>query len=462
MQRCDGPLVEQLAGSWAKTSFDDIPADVVDKVKDNILDTFAVALACVNTEEARRATAAMTALAPQTSSGSSLWGSLYKLPPAQAALVNGTVTHARDFDDGGGPGHAGSTVLPATLAVAEAIGCDGRTLIAATIAGHDIGYRVLQALGGFATHTGRGWHTSGTMGSFAAAAGAAKCLGLDAEQFTHALGIAGSFTGGVWAFIDDSAMTKRLHPGKAGETGVDAALLAQAGFTGPSGFSRRSGAVSTPPTTAARCPRSGAGEPGHRIPGGDVLHQAVCLLPRKPLGNRCASRTVRTRGVTAEDVERIDIYAAETAVNMLSVEPIETVFDAQFSLPYASALALCGGTLTLSEFDPPRMDDPRIRQTYSKISMTTDRSLEIEDGPRLEVTLCSGERVILHSGSPTDAKGSAVNPMAHSEVVAKAEALLAPFGPEAASELVEVVEKLEEAPDLSQLLYALRERVPRG
>lgn len=458
-----GSLTERLAGSWAKTSFDDIPTAVVDNVKDNILDTFAVALACVNTDEARLATAAMTALAPQTSSGSSVWGTPHRLPPAQAALVNGTVTHARDYDDGGGPGHAGATVLPATLAVAEATGCDGRTLIEATIAGYDIGYRALQAVGGFPAHTSRGWHTSGTMGSFAAAAGAAKCLGLDAARFADALGIAGSFTGGVWAFIEDSAMTKRLHPGKAGETGVDAALLARTGFTGPKRiFEAEWGGIYTTYNGGVSAPEEALAGLGteFRVATSYIKPYACCRGSHSAIDALLG--LVRSRGVTAEDVARIEIYAAETAVNMLSVAPVETVFDAQFSLPYAAALALCGGTLTLAEFDPPRMADPRIRQTYSKISMTAEPTRKIEDGPRLEVTLNTGERITLDSGSPTDAKGSAVNPMTHAEVVAKVETLLAPFGPDAAAELVRAVENLEKAPDLTELLHALRERVPRG
>src|SRR5262249_56271649 len=78
-----------------------------------------------------------------------------------------------------------------------------------------------------------GRRCTGTCGSFGAAAAAAKMLGLDPERFADALGIAGTFTGGIWAFLADGAMTKRFHPGKAAENGLSAALLAQAGMTGP-------------------------------------------------------------------------------------------------------------------------------------------------------------------------------------------------------------------------------------
>ena len=90
--------------------------------------------------------------------------------------------------------------------------------------------------------------------------------------------------------------------------------------------------------------------------------------------------------------------------------------------------------------------------------MHVDSGLELEDGPRLEIRLLSGETIALAAGNPTTAKGSAQNPMSHEEVVAKAEALLAPLGPDVAKELVYAVERLDQAPDLAELLHALRAR----
>ncbi|XVQ09648.1 MmgE/PrpD family protein [Spirillospora sp. CA-255316] len=455
----DAPsLTERLASNWAGLGYDDIPGDVVAGVKDHILDTLAVAMRGATTGEAMSVINALAGV-QDTSSGSLVWGTGLRLTPAQAALANGTSAHARDFDDGGGPGHAGSTVLPAALAVAEATGCDGRALITATIAGYDIGYRALQALGGFAAHTDRGWHSTGTMGSLAAAAAAAKCLGLDAGRYADALGIAGSFTGGVWAFKDDGAMTKRLHPGKAGETGVDAAIFAQAGITGP-----------------RRLFEAGWGGLFATYNGGDGFPDAalkdigvdfnVASSYLKPYAccRGCHSAVdvvmslLDSRAIRAEDVRGIRITAGETAINMLSADPVETVFDAQFSLPYAVSLALCGGRLGLDEYEPPRVGDPRVQGTLAKISMHVDPRIQIEDGPRLDIELMDGESITLEAGNPTTAKGSAQNPMSHDEVVAKAMALVEPFGPDAAKELVHAVERLDRAPDVAELLHALRAR----
>lgn len=448
-------LTERLASNWAKIQFDDIPGEVVAGVKKNILDTLAVAMAGAHTDEARRVRTALTGM--RAESGSLVWGTPFRVSPAHAALANGTAAHARDFDDGGGPGHAGSTVLPAALAVTEAAGGDGRTLIAATIAGYDIGYRALQAIGGFAAHTGRGWHSSGTMGSFAAAAAAAKTLGLDAERFADALGIAGSFTGGVWAFKDDGAMTKRIHPGKAGETGVDAALLAQAGITGPRRvFEAEWGGLYATYNNGQGFPEQALADLGvdYNVATAYIKPYACCRGCHSTIDTVLAM--IRTRNVKPADIRHISINASETAVNMLSVDPIETVFDAQFSLAYAMSVALCNGSVGLDQFEPPRMNDPLVAETFAKISMHVDTGIELEDGPRVDVEFTSGETITLFAGNPTTAKGSALNPMSHEEVVAKAEALLAPIDPEIPRRLVHAVENLEDASDLSELLSALR------
>lgn len=456
MADTEGSLTERLAAHWAGLSFDEIPAEVVGRVKDNILDTLAVALAGVNTDEAQRVRDALTST-QQSESGSLVWGTPLMLPPSHTALANGTSAHARDFDDGGGPGHAGSTVLPAALAVAEATGADGRALIAATIAGYDIGYRTLQALGGFAAHTDRGWHSSGTMGSLAAAAAGAKALNLDAERFADALGIAGSFTGGVWAFIDDGAWTKRIHPGKAGETGVDAALLARAGITGPRRiFEADWGGLFSLYNGGQGHAAKALHDLGvdFNVATAYIKPYACCRGSHSTIDTVLA--LIQERDLKPEDVRHISITAGETAVNMLSVDPIETVFDAQFSLPYAVTIALHHRSVGLDQFDPPRIDEPGIRATFQKISMHVDSGIQLEDGPRLAVEFVDGETVTLPAGNPTTAKGSAQNPLSHAEVVSKAEAVLAPYGYEVARDLVRAVETLDDAPDLSELLRALR------
>ncbi|GGJ65688.1 MmgE/PrpD family protein [Streptomyces brasiliensis] len=455
-------LTETLASYWASATFDDLPVDVVDGIKDHILDTLAVAMAGATTAESRAVVHALAGV-QASASGTLVWGTGLRFAPAQAALANGTSAHARDFDDGGGAGHAGSTVIPAALAAAESAGVDGRTLITATVAGYDIGYRALQALGGFAAHTDRGWHSSGTMGTLGAAAAAAKCVGLEPEQYADALGIAGSYTGGVWAFKDDGAMTKRLHPGKAGESGVDAAILAGGGITGPHRlFEAKWGGL-----FATYNGGEGFSDVALKDLGVDFNVASSYLKPYACCrGSHSAIDTVMdllaSRAIVAEDVRSFRITAGETAVNMLSVDPITSVFDAQFSLPYAVSLALCGGSLGLDEYDPPRNNEPRIKETMAKVSMHVDTRIGLEDGPRFDIEFADGETLTLEAGNPTTAKGSSLNPMTHEEVVAKATSLLRPFGADATQALIQAVEHLGQAADMTELLNALHVRAWEG
>src|SRR5688572_3094076 len=149
-----------------------------------------------------------------------------------AVLVNSTGGHAFELDDIHKESivHAGSIATPVALALAERKGAvHGRDVITAMVAGYEIGHRV----GNAATMSlfFRGFHPQGTSGVFVAAATAARALGLNAGEFQHALGIAGSQAGGLMA-AQEGAMVKRYHSGRAAQSGVYSALLAQSGFTG--------------------------------------------------------------------------------------------------------------------------------------------------------------------------------------------------------------------------------------
>lgn len=451
-----GTLTERFATLWSGLTWTDLPEADIAGIKDHVLDTLACALAGVHTSEAGSVIRALTT-ANGHQAGATVWGTSHRLPLTQAALANGTSVHARDFDDGGGAGHAGATVIPAALAVAESAGASGRDFLLATIAGYDVGYRSLLAIGGFAVHTGRGWHSSGTMGSVGAAAAAAKVLGLDAARFANALGIAGSFTGGVWAFIDDGAMTKRIHPGKACETGVNAALLAQGGITGPHRIfeSEFGGLFATY--------NAGVGFREKALDGlGVNLNVASAYIKPYACCRGCHSTIdtvfalMASHGLRAGQVKRIVITAGRTAYDMVNVYPIETVFDAQFSLPYAVSVALVTGEAGLDQFEPPRLNEPDVRSVFDRITFNVDESIGLEDGPQLHIELTDGTTIDVPAGNPTVAKGSALQPMTHAEVAAKAHALLDPINPTLANTLTLAVEGLDQAPDVTALINALR------
>ena len=152
---------------------------------------------------------------------------------AGAALVNGTAAHGEDFDDTfeGGPVHAGAVVVPAVLAACERHRPDG----AAALRGIAVGVEVLCRLSLVvpkAVHKA-GFHPTAVFGAMGAAAGVAAALGLDRRQTVDALGIAGSMASGIIEYLAEGAWTKRMHAGWAAQSGLRAALMARAGFSGP-------------------------------------------------------------------------------------------------------------------------------------------------------------------------------------------------------------------------------------
>ena len=453
MKAAAGSLSAQLAAYWSRARFEDLPTEVVHAAKRFLLDTLAAGTAGGATAVVDKVVRAMQA-GGSGSGDSVLWGRRERLAPAAAALVNGTASHALELDDFGGCGHSGAVVIPAVCALATRYPATGRDALLAIVAGYDVASRVLEGSGGYRVHNERGWHSTGTCGSFGAAAGAATLLRASPDQFVQALGIAGTFTGGTWAFLADGALVKRFHPGKAAETGVSAALLAQAGLTGPrhvldaqwGGFyNTYAPGVATPEQAVA-----GHGSDFQILRSGIKPHaccrtlhsvvDAVLILVGKAEGGSAAveSLVVHGNAQTKLQFERTDVR------NML---------EAQFSAPYCLAVAATSGRATLDQFEPLRTQDPEVRRLMAATRIQSDRVLGRTDYPSLEVLFKDGRRQ--HLDIPF-AKGAPEAPLPDDELVMKAMSLLVPvLGSERAEQLVDSVWTLERCSDLSQVTRLL-------
>ena len=247
-----------------------------------------------------------------------------------------------------------------------------------------------------------------------------------------------------------------MHPGKAGESGIDAALLARAGVTGPHRiFEAPWGGIYATYGDGHGFPERVLGRLGEtfNVSTSYLKPYACCRGSHSAVD--AVMKLIAERDLRPANIRSITVTAGETAINMLNVDPIETVFDAQFSLPYAISVALENRSVGLEQFDPPRIAEPRIQEIFAKISMVLDESIQLEDGPRLDFELIDGEKITLPAGNPTDAKGSEKNPMTHAEVVAKARALLRPYGEETTAKLIDAVENLDSSPTIDNLIAAL-------
>jgi 2-methylcitrate dehydratase PrpD len=162
-----------------------------------------------------------------------VWGSPVSLNRSDAALVCGALCHLRELDDVHySIVHPGAVIVPAVYAAAFGRGYSLNKLLTAMICGYEAMVRI-SAGSGYLAHRQKGWHATATMGAFGAAAACGKLLELGEQEMVWALGLAGSRTGGTWAFKADGSMSKRIHPGLAARDGLAAAVMAQAGISGP-------------------------------------------------------------------------------------------------------------------------------------------------------------------------------------------------------------------------------------
>jgi len=220
-----------LARFLARTRIADMPAEVVTRTKHLMLDGFGCGLLSARLDWSRRAVETLHAL--DGNGPASVWGWKVKVPPMSAALLNGTFIQGFELDDYHpyGPLHSQACALPAVLGTAEQLGdVNGKRLLEATILGFEVGPRIGMAMGGLQL-VSRGWHCGSVYGVLSGVAGAGKIRKLDENQFEDAIGTAATQACGLMS-AQFEAMVKRMHSGMAARSGVLAAALAGAGFTG--------------------------------------------------------------------------------------------------------------------------------------------------------------------------------------------------------------------------------------
>jgi 2-methylcitrate dehydratase PrpD len=226
----DNPYTRELAQFVSSLSYEQIPENVLQRIKLLMLDSLGCALYGTHLPWSRILLETLKSV--DTSSGAQVWGTNERLSLPHAALMNGTLVQGFELDDVHRQGvlHVGAVVLPALLAVAESRrNLSGKEFLASAVAGYEVGPRVGVCMG--AEHIAQGWHSGATLGVFSAAAGAARGLGLDPQKTVHALGVAGTQAAGLMA-AQYGSMVKRMHAGRSSQSGLYGALLAERGFTG--------------------------------------------------------------------------------------------------------------------------------------------------------------------------------------------------------------------------------------
>ncbi|MEO7391248.1 MAG: MmgE/PrpD family protein, partial [Ramlibacter sp.] len=219
-----------LARFAADVRFEDIPAPVVRKAEDLWVDWVGSTLAGKGSRPVESIARFASAMGP-ADGPSEMLARRTHTSPYLAALSNAAASHVAEQDDvhNGSVFHPATVVFPVALAVAQAIGAGGARMLAAAVAGYEVGIRVGEFLG--RSHY-KVFHTTGTAGTLAAAATAGQLLGLDAQRMQHAFGSAGTQSAGLWEFLRTGADSKQLHTAHAAAAGLMSAYLARDGFTG--------------------------------------------------------------------------------------------------------------------------------------------------------------------------------------------------------------------------------------
>ncbi len=446
--------MQRLARFCVETRFEDLPPELVEKAKRHILDTFGATLAGAASEIAGTVRRTLG----QESGNAPVWGTRQRTDAIRAAMLNGIAAHTLELDDTGGCDHSGAVVLPAVMAAASfrATALDGRELITAVVIGYEVGRRVLEACGGYSAHNGAGWHSTATCGVFGAAAASARILGLDQTQMLSALGIAGSFSGGLWCFIHDGSQSKKLHSGRAAEGGLLAARFAQQGISGPSklfdevwgGFLKTLAGDNAVPEALDETL-------------GQVWKLARCSI--KPYAScRGTHSAIDALGllleqlqVSADQVEDIQVSLCGFLMDMCGGRDISSLAAAQMSLPYALAARLVYGHARLDAYDDVRRSHPQIEHWLQRISLEVDPQLSEDGEPRVTVRTMDGRQASLCVEVPLGAPG---NPLSDGALEEKFLSLAMRVMPkEQATQLLEQLwrlEELESVESLDELLAA--------
>jgi 2-methylcitrate dehydratase PrpD len=456
----DNPYTQGVAAFVTGLTYERIPAEVIARIKLLILDSFGCALYGAGLPWSRILLTTLRGL--DQTQACAAWGTGERLSAPHASLINGTLVQSFELDDVHRAGvlHVGAVTLPALIAVAELRpGMTGRDFLRAAVAGYEIGPRVGLCMG--PEHIGQGWHSGATVGVFAAAAGAAAGLRLPADQTVHALGIAGTQAAGLMA-AQYGAMVKRMHAGRAAQSGLYGALLAEAGFTGiadvfesPYGgfcttFSRSQDRFNLAELTA------GLGERFETL--GVALKFYSCVG-----SNHTALDAIRAiaarRPFRADDIARIMVHASQATVDHVGwpYKP-QGLTSAQMNLPFCVATLLAEGDVFVDQFSEAVVTDPRRRALASKVEVLHDpaitaRGAKFRHMVRVDVKFIDGTRESETVGAP---RGSEQKFASEADVVEKFHKLARRAVADAQAELiVKLTLQCDKLDDVGELVSAL-------
>ncbi len=389
-----------------------IPAVVSERARMLVLDHVGIALRARNAADLRDSMGRGLAALGLVKGSATVIGDGQGYTPGAAALFNGNLGHALDFDDTHARAslHSGAPIIPAAMAAAEMCGATGRDVITGIVAGFEVQTRLSLALGP-TDHYNRGFHPTATCGVFGAAAAAGRVLGLTTEQMVSAFGLCGSQAAGSMQFLADGAWNKPFHTGYAAMNGLNSAVMAREGFRGSSepiegrhGFLRGYAPDPQPEKTV-----EGLGERW------ETMAIALKPYPSCRYGHAAIDALIAIgseHGVDANEVESVEIGLPQTGIKLIG-DPEEdkqrpkNYVDGQFSMPFVAAVALRERRMSWDDYEK-HLKDPATLELCLRIRTVPHPRVEAEFPANMSglatVRMRSGEilekMVVIPKGEP--------------------------------------------------------------
>jgi 2-methylcitrate dehydratase PrpD len=388
-------ISEKLAQFILGTPFEAIPPELIHRTQAYVLDLLGASLPAVS--EVSSQAVVRTVMAEGGVAQATIFGAGRVASMGGASLANGVIAHALELDDDHrfGTVHPGAVVIPAALASAEAMERDGRTFLRAVVMGYEITCRAGESFLGRQYY--RGFHPTSTCGVFGAAVASGIILGLSYDQMVKAMGIAGTQAFGLGEWRADGSWIKRLHPGRAAQSGILASSLAREGFTGPATiFEGRDGflrAFSFEENYDQNALLQGLGRDFRArltafkpYPGCRFAHAVIDL----------GLDLMRDNRIQPQEIDESLVRIYKTDILNYTSRPSKIVI-AQFSVPYLLATALVRGRVTLEDLTQESIQDPEVLAMADRIRVREDPEFTALYPQRypteVTLTLKSGKRV---------------------------------------------------------------------
>ncbi|SJZ50917.1 2-methylcitrate dehydratase PrpD [Enhydrobacter aerosaccus] len=391
----DVPVTAEIAKRATQLAWQDLPDDLIERTKQCLLDWFAVTVA--GAQDDLTDILVQEAIEDGATGSATLVARSEKTLPSVAALINGAASHALDYDDVNFAmgGHPTVTVVPALLALGEQIKASGRLFIESFVAGYETSGRVGRLVA--PSHYQKGFHVTGTVGTFSATAAAGRMLGLDDRQLATAFGIAATQASGLKSNF--GTMCKPLHAGTASEQGLRAARLAAKGFTArPDSLECDQGFAASQSDHFAADAALGEPPSGWHLRNNLFKYHAACYLTHAPI--ECAKEIRLKSNFPPERVQKILLRIDSGADRVCNIPHPTSGLEAKFSLRQTVAMALTGvDTANLNSYTAAITEEPRIKKLRDKMAIEfqpnwahslAEMAIQLDDGSTLEASHDSG------------------------------------------------------------------------